>query len=144
MPFLFLWIIPVRSGLEVIQPFSCSTLLSMKFILLINVKMPTFVGILTFMSWINTASESFKTRYIIIFQHFSFNKQWIFHDQLSLACKTFITLRPEIRMSAYKNSITRYLGTYCKQVFVCFLITWSHIWKWYNNIYHMMSRLGVK
>ena len=30
--------------------FSCSTQLSMKFLLLINVKMPAVVGILTFMS----------------------------------------------------------------------------------------------
>ena len=35
---------------EVIKLFSCSTQLSMKFFLLINVKMPTIVGILTFMS----------------------------------------------------------------------------------------------
>ena len=34
---------------EVINVFSCSTQLSMKFFLLINVKMPTIVGILTFM-----------------------------------------------------------------------------------------------
>ena len=33
---------------EVIKLFSCSALLSMKFFLLINVKMPTTVGILTF------------------------------------------------------------------------------------------------
>ena len=39
-----------RSGLEVIKKFSCSTQLSMKFFLLINVKMPTTVDILTFMS----------------------------------------------------------------------------------------------
>ena len=42
-----------KAGPEVIKLFSCSTestLLSTKFILLINVKMPTFVGILTFMS----------------------------------------------------------------------------------------------
>ena len=38
--------------------FSCSTQLSMKFILLINVKMPTIVGILTFISRINSTSES--------------------------------------------------------------------------------------
>ena len=42
-----------RSGSEVIKFFSISTQLSMKFILLINVKMPTIVGILTFMSRIN-------------------------------------------------------------------------------------------
>ena len=35
---------------QVIKLFSCSTQLSMKFFLLINVKMPTIVGILTFMS----------------------------------------------------------------------------------------------
>ena len=44
------------SGLEVITLFSCLTHLSMKLILLINVKMPTIVGILTFMSRINTTS----------------------------------------------------------------------------------------
>ena len=32
------------------KTFSCSTQLSMKIFLLINVKMPTFVGILTFMN----------------------------------------------------------------------------------------------
>ena len=37
-------------GPEVIKHFSCSTQLSMKFFLLINVKMPRIVGILTFMS----------------------------------------------------------------------------------------------
>ena len=40
----------IRSGPEVIKLFSCSTQLSMKFFLLINVKMPTIVGILTFLS----------------------------------------------------------------------------------------------
>ena len=40
-------------GPEVIKHFSCSAQLRLKFILLINVKMPTIVGILTFMSRIN-------------------------------------------------------------------------------------------
>ena len=40
-------------GTEIIQLFSCSAQLSLKFILLINVKMPTIVGILTFISRIN-------------------------------------------------------------------------------------------
>ena len=39
-----------RSGLEVIKHFSCSTQLSMNFFPLIDVKMPTIVGILTCMS----------------------------------------------------------------------------------------------
>ena len=41
---------PVIIGPEVIKLFSCSTQLSMKFFLVINVKMPTIVGILTFMN----------------------------------------------------------------------------------------------
>ena len=54
-----------RTCLEVIKCFSCSTQLSMKFFLLINVKMPTFVGILTFMSGKNSIlglSEPKKSR----------------------------------------------------------------------------------
>ena len=39
-----------NSGPEVIKLISCSTELSMKFFLLINVKMPTTVGILTLMN----------------------------------------------------------------------------------------------
>ena len=41
-------------GPEVIKLYSCSTQLSMKFFLLINVKMPTNVGILTFTSGKNS------------------------------------------------------------------------------------------
>ena len=40
----------MRSGPEVIQLFSCSTQVNMKFFLLINIKMPTMVSILTLMS----------------------------------------------------------------------------------------------
>ena len=53
-------------GPGVIIFFSCLTRLSMKFILLINVKMPTIVGILTFINRI-------KARKTYIFQHFKFN-----------------------------------------------------------------------
>ena len=42
--------------------FPCSTQLSMKFILLINVTMPTIVGILTFISMMNTTSERLNAR----------------------------------------------------------------------------------
>ena len=45
------------------KPFSCSTQQSTKFILLINVKTPTIIGILTFISMINTTSEIVKVRY---------------------------------------------------------------------------------
>ena len=53
-----------------------------KFIPLINVKMPTIIGILTFIR-INTSSESFKARNIFVFQHFTFYQQLKFHAQLS-------------------------------------------------------------
>ena len=47
---------------EVMKLFSYSTQLRMKFIMLINVKMPTIDDILTIISTINTASESLKER----------------------------------------------------------------------------------
>ena len=40
----------ILTGPQVIKRFSCSTQLSMKFVQLINVKMPTIVGILTLRS----------------------------------------------------------------------------------------------
>ena len=40
----------VNFGPEVIKLFSCSTQLSIKYFLLVNVEMPTTVGISTFMS----------------------------------------------------------------------------------------------
>ena len=63
--------------------FSCLTHLSIKFILLINVKMPTIVGILTFISRINTTSERLKARIFFICRYFSFDEQLNFHVQLS-------------------------------------------------------------
>ena len=50
------------SSPEVIKLFPCSTQLSTKFILLINVKMLTIVGILIFISMINTTYERLKAR----------------------------------------------------------------------------------
>ena len=51
---------------------SYSTQLSTKFIMLINVKMPTIVGILTFISMINTTYERLKARHFFICCYFSF------------------------------------------------------------------------
>ena len=63
---------------------SFSTLLSTKFIMLINVKMPKIVGILTFINMIDT-SERFKARNIFICRYFSFYEQLKFRTQLSQA-----------------------------------------------------------
>ena len=62
---------------------SCSTQLSMKLIKLKNVKMSTIVGILKFMSMINTTSKGLKARSVFIIQHFSFQKSLKFHAHLS-------------------------------------------------------------
>ena len=72
-----------RAGPKVIKLFPCSTQLSKKFILLINVKMPTTVGILTFISMIKT-SERLKARNFFICRHFSFYGQLKFRAQLSI------------------------------------------------------------
>ena len=72
-------------GLEVIKLFSCSTQLRIKFIMLINVKMPAIVGILTSNNIINTRSESSEAKISIIFQRFSFYRELKFHDNLSWA-----------------------------------------------------------
>ena len=61
----------------------CSTQLSTKFIMLINVKMPTIVGILTFISMINTTSERPKARNFFICLYFSFYEQLKLSAQLS-------------------------------------------------------------
>ena len=64
-----------RPGLEGIKLFSYSTQLSTKFILLINVKMPTTVVTLTFISMINTIFERLKARNFLICQYFCFYEQ---------------------------------------------------------------------
>ena len=70
-------------GPEVIKLFLYSTQLSTKFILLINVKMTTIVGILTFMSRINTTSQSLQARNLLIYRYFTFYEQLKFCAQLS-------------------------------------------------------------
>ena len=80
-------------GPEVIKLFSSSTQLRMICILLINVKMPTIVGILTFMSRINTTSERLKARNFFICLYFSFYEQLKFCAQLEYE-KSFITSGP--------------------------------------------------
>ena len=51
-------------GHEVSKLFPCSTQLNTKFILFINVKMPTIVGILTFIRMINIPK---RLIYILVF-----------------------------------------------------------------------------
>ena len=70
-------------GYEVLKPFPCIAQLRTKFILLINVKMPTIVGILTFISMINTTSERLEARDFFICRYFTFYEWLKFRAQLS-------------------------------------------------------------
>ena len=67
-------------GPEVIKLFSCSTQLSPKFILLINVKIPTIVGIITFISMIHVHATSKKLLNLSVFY---FYEQLKYRAQLS-------------------------------------------------------------
>ena len=73
----------LSTGPEVIKLFLCSTQLRMKFIMLINVKMPTIVGILTVISMINTTSENLKERITLLNHYYVFYEQLKFCAQLS-------------------------------------------------------------
>ena len=61
----------------------------MKFIMLINGKIPTIVGILTYISMINTTPERLQAGKVFIFQHFSFNEQLKIYAQLSCMKKFY-------------------------------------------------------
>ena len=70
-------------GSEVINLFSYSTQLTSKLILLINVKMPTSVGILTFISMTDTTYERLKARHFFMCRYFSFCEQFKFRAQVN-------------------------------------------------------------
>ena len=80
------------SGPEVIKLFSWSTQQSTKSILLINVKMPTIVSFLTFISRIKATTERLKARNFLTFQYVSYYEQLQFRAQLSWAWKKFYNL----------------------------------------------------
>ena len=61
--------------------------------------MPTIVGILTFISMINTTSEILKARNFFICRYCSFYEELKFRAQLSLTWKKFITSGLDINNS---------------------------------------------
>ena len=83
-----------QAGREFIKHFACWTQLSTKLILLINVKMPTIVGILTFISMINTTSQRLKARNFFICRYFSFMSRWSLVLSWVEYEKSFITSGP--------------------------------------------------
>ena len=59
-------IVNLGPGLKIIELFSCTTQLSEKFTRLINVKMPTIIGILRFMNKINVKIFNKKNKKTVI------------------------------------------------------------------------------
>ena len=116
---------------EVIKLFSYSTQLSAKFILLINVKMPTIVGILTFNSMINTTPETPWVRnfficrsvtmyWVRVCRYFSFYKELKFPAQLSWAWNTFYDVGGQVSYQG-GSRIFGHFTQFC-QCFFCSLI----------------------
>ena len=75
---------------EVIKLFSCSTQLSMKIFLLINVKMPTNVSILTFMNRKNSILGLSEPKKSLISWYFYTHEHLKFHAELSWAWKNVL------------------------------------------------------
>ena len=71
----------------------------MKFFLLINVKMPTTVGILTYMSQKNSILGLFEPKKAEIFIDFYTYEHLKFHAQLSWAFKKFYNLGPWLHIT---------------------------------------------
>ena len=87
-----LWFKIVKPGPDVIKLFPSSTRLSIKFFPLINVKMPTIVGILTFMNMKNNIISLAELKKCWIFCDFYTYEHLKFHAQLSWAWKKFYNL----------------------------------------------------
>ena len=109
------WFGASKLGLEVIKS-SYSTQLSMKFFLLMNVKMPTVVGILTFMSR-KTAFEAYlslKTaEFLNIFIHIMSFKNFMLRWVSNLEAR-FKECTPKIQIteSSCSPSLLAHVGTY--------------------------------
>ena len=80
--------------------------------MLINVKMPTIVGFLTFMSMIYTTSERLKARNFFISRYFNFYEQLKFRLSLVEHEKSFVTSGPGLELGQENTHITPCLFNY--------------------------------
>ena len=88
------------------KTFLCSTRLSINFFLLINVKMPTIVGILIFMSRKNSILGLSEPEKCWISWYFYTYEYLKFHAQLSWAWKTFYNLGARCHYIKYQPVCT--------------------------------------
>ena len=72
-----------NSGPGVVTVFSCSTLLRLKFILLIGVRVPTTVGTLAFVSGMNYRPWKFKPLVFVYSGYYGVCEELEFQAQLS-------------------------------------------------------------
>ena len=79
----FLFVCCFHPGPKVIKLFSCSAKRSLKFILLINVKMPKIVGILTFISRVIKGFRFLNLQIQHIWAISILNEKFKFYAQLS-------------------------------------------------------------
>ena len=109
-----------------IKLFSCSSQLSIKFIMCINVKMPTIVGILTFISMVNTTYESLKAIKVFILKHCCWYEHLKLYAQLRWARKKFYNVEAwNLFSSRKKNHRTTLLP------FISFLCNTSIWTEWF-------------
>ena len=94
----------------VIKKFPCSTQLSTKFILLINVEMSTIDGILSFISMINTISERHKARKFFICWYFSFYEQLKFFSSVELSTKKVLYPRDQCFVNLSQLEVKVYIS----------------------------------
>ena len=81
------------------KTFSCSTELSIKFIMLTNTKLPTIVDILTFISWLEQHLRAWKHEQCSIVSVIVFMCVCNFYSQLSWAWKRFFNLGTRVQKS---------------------------------------------
>ena len=109
-----------ESGPEVIKLFPCSTQLSMKFFLLLNVKMPTIVGILTFMSRKNSILSLSEPEKCWLYWYFHTYEHLKFHAQVSWAWKKFYNLGARLYNSPWWECVNLSYTGLC-------------IWHWFKK-----------
>ena len=124
-----------RSGPEVIKLCSCSTQLSMKFSLLINMKMPIKVCIFIFISREILCSAMVSKKEIAMFINLLFiYQQDKFHAQLSWAWQKFYNLGARffaVRMKAlwitgYRQNVLWRIRSHCTNAQVDVNRCWAH------------------
>ena len=98
--------------------------------------MPTIVGILIFMSMINTTYECFKARKIFIFQYLRF------YEQFEISCSVELSMKKSVISSGPDDTITSVplaMIKYCTVV-----LTISRLALMIDRYKHMLSRpLGI-